>query len=65
LPPHSTGSVVTLTDDTVSERWCSEDLSALVLFIERTEPDPELFQVPPNYTITETTEGPSAHTNIN
>jgi len=82
LPPDSSGSVATLTDDTVTERWCSEDLSALVLTIsqngrigrkstvamrniERTEPDPQLFQIPPNYTITETTEGLSVHTNTN
>jgi hypothetical protein len=82
LPPDSSGTAATFTDDSVTERWCSEDLSALILTIsqntktgrkstvamhniERTEPDPQLFQIPPNYTITETVEGPPAHTNLN
>ena len=68
LPPEPSGSVATFTDDSVTERWCSEDLSALVLTIsqntrisrkstiamrniERTEPDPQLFQIPPNYSV--------------
>jgi hypothetical protein len=76
------GSGTTFTEDSVTERWCSEDLSALVLTIsqyiktgrkstvamrniERTEPDPQLFQIPPNYTITETTESIYVHTTTN
>jgi hypothetical protein len=33
--------------------------------IERTEPDPQLFQIPPNYTITETAGGPPPKTTLN
>lgn len=57
-------------NNTTSERWCSEELSALVLVItenaksgststvamqkiERTEPDPSLFQIPADYAVTE------------
>jgi hypothetical protein len=58
-----------------NERWCSDDLSALVLTvnentktgtkftvemqkIERIEPDPSLFQIPPDYAITESVAAP-------
>jgi hypothetical protein len=58
-----------------NERWCSDDLSALVLTvnentktgtkftvamqkIERIEPDPSLFQIPPDYAVTESVAPP-------
>jgi hypothetical protein len=78
----STGSARTLSDDTVTERWCSEEISAMVLTvsentktgrkytvamrnIERTEPDPQLFKISADYSITETAEGPPPHTSTN
>lgn len=62
--------------ENTTERWCSDDLSALVLTtsenprsgvkssvgmqkIERAEPDPSLFQIPPNYAVTESVAEPS------
>jgi hypothetical protein len=70
-PPHS---------DTTTERWCSDQLSAVVLTvtentkagakstlamqnIERTEPDPALFQIPSGYAITESVADPALHYN--
>lgn len=61
--------------ETVTERWCSDELSAIVLTvtentktgmkstvamknIERTEPDPALFQIPQDYAVTESVAGP-------
>lgn len=58
-----------------TDRWCSDDLSALVLTvsenartgakssvgmqkIDRTEPDPSLFQIPPGYAVTESVAEP-------
>jgi hypothetical protein len=63
------------TNPNTSERWCSDDLSAVVLTltengrtgtktsmaiqnIERTEPDPSLFQIPPDYSVTESVAEP-------
>jgi hypothetical protein len=56
--------------ETITELWCSDDLSAVVLRttqstkselkttiamknIERSEPDPAIFQIPPDYAVTE------------
>jgi hypothetical protein len=61
--------------NSTTERWCSDDLSAIVLTvsgnstsdsktsiamqkIERTEPDPSLFQIPPDYAVTESVTEP-------
>jgi hypothetical protein len=82
LQVDSAGSLRTLSDDTVTERWCSDEISALVLTvsentktgrkstvamrnIERTEPDPQLFRIPADYSITETAEGPPPRTSTN
>jgi hypothetical protein len=72
--------VSTSTSDT--ERWCSDELSAIVLTttensksgskstvvmqnIERTEPDPSLFQIPPDYAVTESVAEPhSPHATV-
>jgi len=64
-----------LGGESVSEIWCSEELSAEILRvswntrgglkttiamrnIERTEPDPALFEIPPDYSVTESVTPP-------
>lgn len=65
-----------------TERWCSDELSAIVLTvsedpktgknttramrnIERTEPDPQLFQIPPNYSVIESDFPATIHRDSN
>jgi hypothetical protein len=76
--PHLQGS--SFAHESITERWCSDDLSAIVLTvfedtktgvktsiamqnIERAEPDPTLFQIPPNYAVTESIEETHGHHN--
>jgi hypothetical protein len=64
-----------LGGESITERWCSDDLSALILTnskdskgglkstvamwnIERTERDPELFQIPQGYAVSESVAEP-------
>jgi len=64
-----------LSGQSAQERWCSEELAALVLQsttnsksettsstaltnLERREPDPAMFQIPPDYTVSETVPQP-------
>jgi hypothetical protein len=64
-----------LSITSTTDRWCSDELSAVVLTfsesstsesktsiamqnIERTEPDPSLFQIPPDYAVTESVAEP-------
>ncbi|MGH9747305.1 MAG: hypothetical protein ACRD59_14505 [Candidatus Acidiferrales bacterium] len=66
--------------NSTSDRWCSDDLSAVVLTttdnpksgaqstvamqkIERSEPDPSLFQIPPNYAVSESVAEPQPRAN--
>jgi hypothetical protein len=61
--------------DNTTDRWCSDQLSAVILRvtentktgakssvamqnIERTDPDPSLFQIPPDYAVTESVAEP-------
>jgi hypothetical protein len=69
-PLGATASGDSSAGETISDIWCSDELSAVVLRvtentrnglkstiamrkIERTEPDPALFQIPPDYAVTE------------
>jgi hypothetical protein len=74
--PQDPGATGGLTPrESLTDRWCSDDLAAIVLTvfedtktgvktsiamrnIERTEPDPTLFQIPPDYAVTESIEEP-------
>jgi hypothetical protein len=75
VPMLTTATQGELTSSNTSERWCSDDLSAVVLTvsenvksgtkftvamqkIERSEPDPSLFQIPPDYAVTESVPQP-------
>jgi hypothetical protein len=75
MPMLATSTGGESTSSSTNERWCSDDLSAVVLTvtanskagtkftvamqkIERIEPDPSLFQIPPDYAITESVAPP-------
>jgi len=74
-PISTADSGVASFGDTITDRWCSDELSAVVLTvtensktgrkttiamknIERTEPDASLFQIPQDYSITESVAEP-------
>jgi hypothetical protein len=71
----ATAGEASLGGGSIIERWCSDDLSALILTdtkdtkgglkssvairnIERTEPDPALFQIPQGYAVSESVAEP-------
>jgi hypothetical protein len=75
MPMLATSTGGESTSNSTNERWCSDDLSAVVLTvttnskagtkftvemqkIERIEPDPSLFQIPPDYAVTESVAPP-------